>query len=308
KEVEKIFGYKVDEWLRNPKLYNDLVYPDDKEEVLLKRSSIQRDKSVGSIEYRITRRDNIVRWVEERISFEKDNQGNVNSINGVIYDITDRKLAAEQIKASLEEKEILLREIHHRVKNNLQIICSLLYLQSRNIINKEAIELFDDARNRIISMSLVHERLYQSHNLSKLTFSDYIKNLTSSLFRTYGITPDFISLKLDLEDISLNIDKAIPCGLILNELITNSIKYGFKNGNGGKENKGEIAISFHSNGNNQINLIISDNGSGIPENVDFRNTKSLGLQLVNRLVEQLDGTIALDRNDGTKFDIKFAVK
>ena len=211
-----------------------------------------------------------------------------------------RKQAEEQIKASLQEKEVLLKEIHHRVKNNMQIITSLLNLQGGYIEDEKYSEMFRECQNRIRSMAIVHEKLYQSENLANIDFAEYIRSLASTLFQTYEAYGK-IALKMNVEDISLSIDSAIPCGLILNELVSNSLKHAFPEGK-----EGEIKITLRSADENEIELIVSDNGVGIPEDVDIRNTESLGLQLVTTLAEnQLDGEMQLNRTEGTEFRIKF---
>jgi two-component sensor histidine kinase len=214
-------------------------------------------------------------------------------------EIAERKRAEEQIKASLKEKEMLLKEIHHRVKNNLQVISSLLYLQSQNIVDKPLLEMFLDSRNRVRSMALVHERLYQSRDLARVDFAEYIRNLVSYLFRSYEVHSNVIKQKINIADVSLGIDAAVPCGLILNELVSNSLKHAFPDGR-----VGEIRIGLSSD-NGKFTLMVSDNGVGFPKDLDLRNTQSLGLQLVNTLVEQLEGTIELDRSGGTAFEITF---
>lgn len=218
----------------------------------------------------------------------------------VVQDITDRKEFENSLKTSLEEKEVLLREIHHRVKNNLQIISSLLNLQTVYINDEEALNLFKESQNRVRSMSMIHESLYQSRDLAHIDFSVYISRLSNELLSSYGVNINFISLKTDLENIFLDINTAIPCGLIITELFTNSIKYAFPNGR-----KGIINIKFkRDNGDNFI-LEVSDDGVGLPEDVDIKKTKSLGMRLVNSLVDQLDGTVEVDSYSGTRFVIKF---
>ncbi len=225
-----------------------------------------------------------------------------NTLTNVVVmheDITERKRAEDQIKASLEEKEVLLREIHHRVKNNLQIISSLLNLQSRYIKDKQVLHVFKESQNRIKSMALIHERLYQSKDLARIDFAEYVRSLIADLFRSYKADYDLITLKTNIDDVFLGIDTAIPCGLIINELVSNSLKYAFKGG------QGEIRIDLHSEKEGKFTLIVSDSGLGLPKDLDFRNTESLGLQLICTLVDQLQGTIGLDRTGGTKFKIAF---
>ena len=226
--------------------------------------------------------------------------GRVVGMVGVMRDITERKRAEEQIKASLKEKEVLLKEIHHRVKNNLQVISSLLYLQSRNIEDNQTLEMFQDSQHRVRSMALVHERLYQSQDMARVDFAQYVRNLANHLFRSYGVNSNLIRLKINVDDVFLGIDTAIPFGLIINELVSNSLKHAFPDGR-----EGEIRIGLRAD-DGEFSLVVSDNGVGFPRDLDFRDTQSLGLRLVNTLVEQLEGTIELDRSDGTAFKITFA--
>lgn len=215
-------------------------------------------------------------------------------------EIKERRKAEGKIKTSLDEKELLLKEIHHRVKNNLQIISSLLDLQAGRIKDNENVELFQESQNRIKSMSLIHEQLYKSTDLAKIDFEGYIKKLIANVSRSYGVNSDNISIMANVKDVFLSIDKAIPCGLIISELISNSLKHGFQNGK-----KGEISIDFHLNKDNNYTFMVSDNGVGIPEDFSFQTTTSLGLRLVNMLTQQLKGNVELDRNYGTTFKITF---
>ncbi len=214
-------------------------------------------------------------------------------------DITERVKAEEQIKASLAEKEVLLREIHHRVKNNMQVISSLLNLQEGYIDDEKYSGMFQESKNRIVAMALVHDRLYQSENLASINFPEYISSLASTLFQAYRTTGN-IALKMDVEDVSIGIDSAIPCGLILNELISNSLKHAFPDGR-----DGEIRIDLRSDSDDNITLIVGNNGVEFPEDLDWKNIESLGLQLVNILTQQLHGTIEIDKSNGTAFEIKW---
>lgn len=215
-------------------------------------------------------------------------------------EITDRRRAEDQIKASLKEKEVLLQEVHHRVKNNLQIIVSLFNLQSGYIKDKHSLDVLKESRNRIKSMALVHERLYRSKDLARVEFAEYIRGLTTDLFRSYGVDSELIKLIINVNNVYLNISTAIPCGLIINELVSNSLRHAFSSGQ-----EGEIRLDLRSDGDNKLTLMVSDNGVGLPKDLDFRNTESLGLQLVVTLVDQLDGSIELDRSAGTAFKIEF---
>ena len=215
------------------------------------------------------------------------------------FDITERKIAEDRIKASLAEKEVLLKEVHHRVKNNLQIISSLLSIQSDNIKDHHALEVLRDSQNRIRSIAFVHEKLYQSGDLSKINFVEYIEVITMHLFKTYGANPVRVRIRLDIDNVPLSMDTAVPCGLIINELVTNALKYAFPG-----ERNGEIHITLKP-GQDTMTLKVSDNGVGLPESLDYKNTPSVGLQLVNMLTEQIGGDIELDRHCGTCFTITF---
>jgi len=230
----------------------------------------------------------------------RDVYGKIIYSISVQRDITERKRAEEQIKHSLKEKEVLLKEIHHRVKNNMQIISSLLSLQSDHITDERALEMFRESQTRIRSMALIHENLYQSEDFAHIEFGEYIKLLTGDILRFYGESAQEIVLKIDAENILLGIDTAIPCGLIINELVSNSLNHAFPDG------EGKITVKFSTIDENTLELVISDNGIGIPDSIDIRTTESFGLQLVTLLAEeQLEGNINLDRNGGTAIHITF---
>ncbi len=224
-------------------------------------------------------------------------------IGGIIIfpDVTERKKAEEKIMAALKEKETLLGEVHHRVKNNMQVIASLLKLQSKNVKDKKYADMFKESRDRIRSMALVHEILYQTESFADIDLKEYVRNLVISLFRSYGARPDKIALKIEVEDVSLELERAIPCGLIINELVSNSLKYAFP------ENRdGEIRVALYSINEDELVLEVSDNGISISEELDIRNIESMGLYLVTMLSEkQLEGKIELNRVDGTNFHIRF---
>ncbi|MCA1990748.1 MAG: PAS domain-containing protein, partial [Coleofasciculus sp. S288] len=240
-------------------------------------------------------------YYEITYSSIRDENEQLLGASHIAKDISDRIRAEEQIKASLKEKEVLLKEIHHRVKNNLQIVKSLLQMQSRRTKAQEATLVLQDSQNRIASIALVHEKLYRSEDLANIDFEQYIPDLTTHLFDTYNVSSNTVSLKIEVDKIFLEIDTAIPCGLIINELVSNSLKYAFPN-----NRKGEIKVEFHVNSNGTMTLIVRDNGIGIPADFDIETTKSLGLTLVQGLVEQLEGTLQVNRSQGTEFRITFS--
>lgn len=217
-------------------------------------------------------------------------------------EIVERKKAEAQIKASLQEKELLLREIHHRVKNNMQIVASLIRIQLHNIASAKVKEVLKDTQNRIKAMALIHETLYNPNNLSDIFLRDYIRELGLNLFDSFGMDPDRVQLLTEVQNIAIDIDTATPCGLIINELVTNSLKYAFPAGR-----SGEIRIILEKDEEKDaLKLIVSDNGAGLPEKFDIYQTKSLGLSMVINLVEkQLRGKLELKRNNGTEFFITF---
>lgn len=230
-----------------------------------------------------------------------DANGNLKGYRGIDRDITKRKQIEEQIRASLREKEILLKEIHHRVKNNLQIIYSLLSLQTKHLNDEQDKNLFRQAQDRIKTIALIHEKLHISPDFATIDFKKYLQNLSAHLLRSHGVASR-IELCIEMGKITLDIDTAIPCSLVINELVTNSIKYAFPN-----SKKGRISIAFNMRKKEYV-LSVADNGKGLPEDFDYRNTKSLGLQLVCALTEQLHGKITLGKNKGTKFTITFRKK
>jgi PAS domain S-box-containing protein len=242
-------------------------------------------------------------WLEVTVDPVFNDHGDIIGAVHVISDVTIRIRAEEKIKASLKEKEILLKEIHHRVKNNLQIICSLLSLQAQNIKDEHTLAMFEESRNRVRSMSLVHEELYHSDDFAHVDFSTYLENLISNLYRVYSTSSTKIKLEMKIEKITLGIDLAVPCGLIINELISNALKHAFPPS---WQGRGKISVSFAEDDMGTVKLIVKDNGIGLSENIDIQKTESLGLHLIQILAEdQLGGKISLSRNRGTKFQIRF---
>jgi two-component sensor histidine kinase len=215
------------------------------------------------------------------------------------HDVTEARRLDERIKASLREKEVLLKEIHHRVKNNLQIVSTLLDLQSDHTSDPRTLEMFRESRGRVKSMALIHERLYHSHDVAHVNFTEYVRQLADDLFYTYRVGDD-IRLELAVDIPPLTIDIAIPCGLLLNELMSNCFKHAFRDAP-----EGCIRVSLSRAPDGWNVLTVADDGPGFPAGTDFRNTTSFGLQLVNTLAEQLEGTIELTCDRGTTFTVRF---
>jgi PAS domain S-box-containing protein len=251
------------------------------------------------VEYRenpVVTKQGAIRLIAWHNALLRDREGRIVGSLSSGDDITERKYADERIRASLREKEVLLKEIHHRVKNNLQVISSLLNMQSKHV--HEDVEAFRESMNRIKSMALIHDKLYRSEDLSRIHFADYISDLSHELMSTYA-TERGVELELHIDPLSFDVDTAIPLGLIISELVSNCLKHAFHGRLGGR-----ITIHLESLGD-QVLLSISDNGIGFPEGIDFRNTPSLGMQLVVTLVEQLEGSVLLNKEGGTEFRIVF---
>ncbi|HSE84066.1 MAG TPA: PAS domain S-box protein [Thermodesulfobacteriota bacterium] len=294
-----VLGYKPRELVGRDIF--ELVHPEDRNST---RAEFQRAIMTGSSGHSVFRfrhKNRRWHWLESTGRVFRTSSG---EFRGIIAsrDITEQKQAEEQIKSSLKEKEILLKEVYHRVKNNLQLISSLLNLQLQYITDMCASEMFKETQNRIRSMALLHAQLYQSNNLAMIDFEKYIQSLADNLLSMYGVNSDAVQLDVNVDNVSLDIDTAIPCGLIINELVSNSLKYAFPRGK-----KGRICIILRKDGSpdNLYSLVVGDNGVGFPRDLDIRNTESLGLQLVMDLVEQIEGKIELDRSIGTVFKITF---
>lgn len=293
-------------WNNNNNEYDDSQHKYNLKELMTKKDHPKLEDYKNSLkdnienfknyEFQLINKNNQERDFFATFAFMKGTDESLISL----IDITDHKKAVNEIKDSLKEKEILLREIHHRVKNNLQIISVLLSLQSEEIEDPHILEKYKESENRIHSMALIHERMYQSKDLSRIDFQDYVENLIADITYAYGFDSEMLEIDLDLDSSNLSIETVMPLGLIINELVSNSLKYAFKDV---KDNK--ISITFQKEENNKFKLEISDNGTGFPENLDFKNTKSLGMQLVNELVAQIDGKIHMERNKGTHFIIHF---
>jgi two-component sensor histidine kinase len=211
--------------------------------------------------------------------------------------------SGRSLEASLREKEVLLQEVHHRVKNNLQVISSLINMQMRKLPEAASRSALAECQSRVLAIALIHEKLYQSHDYSKVPFSDYARSLATGIFHATGISLENLSLNVEFETISLAVDKAIPCGLILNELITNALKHGFPN-----ERRGVVKVQFGAVGEGELQLMVTDDGIGLPVNFDPAHCNSLGMLLVVTLVEQLEGSLEIDGAHGATFRVRFPME
>lgn len=295
--VELISQYRREE-LIGKSLYEIYVHPEEREQ--LQESKRKSNDRVTDYEIRLRDKDGSLRYCSVNSRVMRDENGEPIKNFGSLRDITERKMMEKAIKDSLKEKEMLLMEIHHRVKNNMQIISSLLNLQSRHIKDKNDLDLFKNSQNRVRSMALVHEMLYKSEDLARIDFAKYIKELTDQLFRSYKVNLRSIKITLDIEDITLGVDMAIPCALIINEIVSNSLKYAFQ-----KKKRGEIKIEFSKDVKGKHIMMVSDDGVGLPGEIDIGKTESLGLSLINTLTGQLRGNIEIDSTNGTKYTIVF---
>ena len=295
KRCEALSGYSVEE-IENKLSFMDFVHPEDQQRIL-EYHKMRRSSDVNipdEYEFRLLDKDGDERQI---MLYASIIPGTTDSVVSLL-DITQRKTAENEVKRSLNEKELLLREIHHRVKNNMQIISSLLNLQRSYSQDEEAANILQESQGRVKSMALIHEKLYQTSDLARINVAEYIRSLTMNLFHSYTVNPG-IKLSMDVSDLYFNIDTAVPLGLIINELVSNSLKYAFKD-----RDEGEIRISIlETSEPGRYLLLIRDDGTGFPDELDFGESHSLGLQLVNTLVNQLDGEIEMVTNGGTTFNI-----
>ncbi len=306
--VEKNLGYEIAEFIEMAKTgeLEKRIHPDDLT-MLKEDAEALRDSGRGAlekpvIEYRLRHKDGDYRWISDARKVVFDEAGKATTIIGMSRDITERKRAEEKIKTALREKEVLLQEVHHRVKNNLQIITSLLSLEAGKQTDERTISALRDSRNRIKTMAHIHEMLYQSKDLGRIDLTRYLNDVVSSIFSSYTTDLSSVDFELEIDNVYLGIDTAIPLGLIINELVSNSIKHAFPNGRAGR-----VRIGFYEKENSRFTLCVSDNGRGLPAGFDIGGTKTLGLQLVSMMVEQLNGELEIARRDGTAFSVTFQV-
>jgi PAS domain S-box-containing protein len=292
-----IYGFSSKNEIVAQNMFN-LIQKEDRIEAAKNMERIIRDGVLRDVEFNLLKKDGERFPAYMSIGIIPDLAGKPTTMMTTIKDISERKKVENELKKSLGEKERLLREIHHRVKNNLQVVVSLLSLQSDFVGEKEASEILRDSEVKVQSMAMVHKLLYQTTDISRLDFIEYLKKFTSKILDTYPIHEN-IQLNLNAQDIHLDADTAIPCGLIITELLTNSLKYAFN-----EDDQGSITIDMERKGDKYI-LTVADDGIGVPDDLDNISDEGVGLNLVNSLVLQLEGTLELDNSKGTKFVIEF---
>ena len=297
-QIEGLLGFSQAEWMSDPVLWFRQLHPDDRD---LWNQEFARGCATGGpfrAECRFLAKDGQIVWVHGEARLIADDSGQPVLLQGVAFDITESKRAEEIVKTSLREKELLLKEIHHRVKNNLQITSSLLRLQAGKIADDSVRQLLRDSQDRIRSMALVHDMLYRSQDLARVDFAEYARTLALQLFRSYNAAGR-IAYRVEIEEMVLGVDVAVPCGLIVNELVANALKHAFP-----QERRGEIVVRMKTD-SGRCRLSVRDDGVGFPAQVDFLRTETLGLQLVRMLAEQIGGRVLLDTRAGTEFTVEF---
>ena len=311
---KEIMDYEEHAQSDETRAHQDAIHPDDIERVRANLQAHLEHKSPYDVEYRVRTQSGDFRWIESRGQALWNPSGKPYRMVGWIMDITDRKHAedklrelntslerrAAELQASVQEKETMLQEIHHRVKNNLQIIASLLSLQSAYLHDPQMLEQFQESQDRIRSMALIHEKLYQSERLTKVDLADYVQSLLNILMRTYAAHTD-IKLESRLQPASVSIDTAVPIGLMLNELVTNALKYAFQ-GN----RAGQLLVALDTAAQGQITLRVQDDGVGLKPGFQLEQASTLGLRLVRMFAKQLRAKVTLHSEPGhTVFDIYF---
>ncbi len=299
----RYFGKTRDELLGNSFL---LLIPEEAHDTVREHvHGLIESKQDISYEHKVITPRGEIRWQHWTDRPILDESGKVVEFQSIGRDTTESKHVREQIKASLAEKELLLKEVYHRVKNNLQVICSLLYFQAKNVNDVQTRQLLQESESRVKAMALVHEKLYQSDDLTRIDYGGYINTLVNHLQRTYGQSAATITIRLEIADITLGIDTGVPCGLIINELVSNCFKHAFPPGTIVAGKQGEIRINMICEEAGEYILTISDNGIGFPNGFDIDCTESLGMQIVSTLVEQLNGNVHHYRGTETVMQVRF---
>ena len=295
--IKEIYGLEPKDVADDITPFISLIDADDKERVAAGIAESAKTMTPWRDEYRVHHPQKGEIWIEGMSMPQREPDGST-LWHGFVADITDRKRAEEQLRASLHEKEVLLKEVHHRVRNNLQVISSLMSIQADHMNNPESQSAFRDSRFRVRAMALVHEKLYSSGNLASVQFGDYIESVVNELLRSFG--KQGLTVSLDLDPIFLEVDKAIPSGLIVGELVMNVLKHAFPG-----ESHGTLTVALHRVSASTVALTVADNGIGFPKGEDFKTMSSMGMTLLMALVQQVSGTVSLDRAGGTRFAVEF---
>jgi PAS domain S-box-containing protein len=299
-QVRRWLGYDPEDFYEDAGILKQIIHPEDLEQFRVFFAA-PTGQALRDVEYRWRGRSGDYRWASCSLFpiYEEPGDEQVNRVSMyqmVIQDVTERKHVEDVVRDSLREKEVLLKEIHHRVKNNLQVISSLLHLQSADQTDERVRQIFNDSQHRIASMALIHEALYNSSDLARIDFAAYARTLVQNLFDSFGISPTVIELELSINTTPLTLDRAIPLGLIINELVSNSFKHAFPAGR-----RGRVFIALEAPEGEGFVLRVSDDGVGLPASVDPDRSLSLGLRLVQTLAAQLRCRVELDRTAGTTF-------
>jgi len=327
-EVDAMYGLPSGTLSRTPRLWQSLTHEDDRAAVAHKIAQALDTGTLTEAEWRVIWPDGTVRWLAGRWQVFKDCAGRPIRITGINMDLTERKLAEQerewlvaqlctlnaeleervrartaQLSTMLEEREVLLQEVHHRVKNNLQVISSLISMQIRRLPGGANRGGLAECKARVEAIALIHEKLYQSSDYTRVPFSDYATSLVGQIFHATGLAPENITFGVDIESIALPVDKAIPCGLILNELISNALKHAFPG-----DRHGSVRVELRRTSARDVRLAVSDDGVGMTSSADPRRSASLGMQLVVTLVAQLGGLLEVVQRDGMSFQITFPVE
>ena len=295
--VERVTGFPPSSFTEIPHFWTSRLHPDD-HSTLEAQTEALRNGAPFDCEYRWLCANGSYRWFLDQIVSVQPRGGGVFEYLGVLLDITERREGEERLKASLQEKEVLLKEIHHRVKNNLTVINSLLNLQASTLTDRGTKAVLREAANRVGSMAAIHEQLYRSSNLAAIDFRPYVERLVTQLLRTYA--PGHVTFDLDIKGIFFEINAAIPCGLIINELVTNSLKYAFP-----ERAQGSITVRITISPDGMRTLMVRDDGIGLPGPVDVANISTLGLRLVSLLAQQLGGSAEITSQNGTCCTVEF---
>jgi len=297
--LSDMMGYSSEELYK--KTFYELVLEEEVESSLRDWDDLLSGQITNfSKEQTYIRKDGRLINANVTVSLVRDVNNAPNYFVAVFEDVTERKENERRLQESLKEKEVLLKEVHHRVKNNMQVISSILNLQSSYIDDEKALSVLSESQDRIKSMSFVHESLYQSDTLSEVNFAEYIRNIARNLYHSYGRPQGGIELVFHLDSIFINLDTSIPCGLIINELVSNALKYAFK----GRET-GTLAIHLTRVNDAVLRLIVEDDGVGLPESFNVETAESLGLQLVTTLATQVGGNLKVESSQGTRFTLDF---